>query len=153
MQKRRGLATVYWFTLLFVCGLLAGCSEPPSDEALLRLAIAQMEKSAEAKEIRPILAFLADDFLGNKRYRKANIGAMLLLHFRQNQHIHVYLHIVELGIQGDQAKIQCQVVLAGRDEKIVPNRARILLIDSDWQKRNGEWKVVKASWKDPYIQS
>ena len=112
-----------------------------------------MEKAAEAKAIRPILAFLADDFLGNKVYRKANIGGMLLLHFRQNQHIHVYVHIVKIEVKGETAKLQCQVVLAGRDEKIIPKQARILVIDSDWQKRDGEWKVVRASWQDSFIQS
>jgi ketosteroid isomerase-like protein len=152
MRYWQGHGHVYWFTLLLVFGLLAGCSELASDETRLRQAIADMEKAAEAKQIRPILAYLADDFLGNKVYRKANIGGMLLLHFRQNQHIHVYLHIVELKIKADQAQIQCQVVLAGRDEKIVPERARILVIDSDWQKRDGEWQVVKAHWKDPFIQ-
>ena len=153
MRLQRGIRNVYWITLFLVFGLLPGCSEPPSDETRLRQAIAAMEKAAEAKEVRPILAFLADDFLGNKVYRKANIGGMLLLHFRQNQHIHVYLHIVELNIKGEQAKIQCQIVLAGRDEKVMPKRGRILVIDSDWQKREGEWRVVKASWKDMFSQS
>ena len=144
---------MYWVTLFLVCGVLPGCSEPPSDDTRLRQAIASMEKAAEAKAIRPILAFLADDFLGNKVYRKANIGGMLLLHFRQNQHIHVYVHIVKMEVKGETAKLQCQVVLAGRDEKIIPKQARILVIDSDWQKRDGEWKVVRASWQDSFIQS
>ena len=152
MRQRQGIQYVYWFTLFLIFGFLAACNEPPSDEARLRQAIADMEKAAEAKEIRPILVFLAEDFLGNKAFRKANIGGILLLHFRQNQHIHVYLHIVKLAIKGEHAQIQCQVVLAGRAEKIVPERARILAIDSDWQKRDGEWQVVKARWKDPFSQ-
>jgi hypothetical protein len=152
MRQRQGLGYVYWFTLLLVLGFIAACSEPASEETRLRQVIADMEKAAEAKQVRPILAYLADDFLGNKVYRKANIGGMLLLHFRQNQHIHVYLHIVEMKIKDAQAQIQCQVILAGRDEKVVPERARILVIDSDWQKRDGEWSVVKAHWKDPFIQ-
>lgn len=152
MRQWQGFGFVYWFTLLLVFGLNTSCSKPESDETRLRQTIADMEKAAEAKQIRPILAFLTDDFLGNKVYRKANIGGMLLLHFRQNQHVHVYLHIVELKIKDEQAQIQCQVVLAGRDEKIIPQRARILVIDSDWQKRDGEWQVVNAHWKDPFIQ-
>jgi hypothetical protein len=152
MRQWQGFGFVYWFTLLLVFGLITACSEPESDEIRLRQAIADMEKAAEAKQIRPILAFLTEDFLGNKVYRKANIGGMLLLHFRQNQHVHVYLHIVELKIKDEQAQIQCQVVLAGRDEKIIPQRARILVIDSDWQKHDGAWQVVKARWKDPFIQ-
>ena len=152
MRRRYGVQNVYWFTLLLVLGVSAGCSEPAPDATRLRQAIAEMEKAAEAKQTGPILDYLAEDFLGNKVYRKANIRAMLLLHFRQNQHIHIYLRITELSIKHNQAQLSCQVILAGRGEKLVPQRGRVLVIQSDWQKRDGEWRVVKARWKDPLLQ-
>jgi ketosteroid isomerase-like protein len=152
MRRQYEMRNVYWFTLLLVFGFLAACSEPVPDETRLRQAIAQMEKAAEAKQTGPILDYLADDFLGNKVYRKVNIRAMLLLHYRQNQHIHVYLRIAELTIQGQQAKLTCQVILAGRGEKLVPERGRVLVIHSNWQKRDGEWRLVKAHWRDPLLQ-
>lgn len=138
--------------VIVTIGFMAACSEPVPDEARLRQAVAEMEKAAEAKDTRPILDYLADDFLANKTYRKAKIRGMLFLQFRQNQHIHVYLHITELKITDDRAQLTCQVILAGRDEKIVPKRGRILVIHSSWQKRDGKWQVVRAQWRDPLLQ-
>ena len=146
------LQNVRCITLLLLLGLFAGCTEPPDDERLLRQAIGNIEKAAEDKEIRPILAYLAADFLGNQRLRKANIQGTLLWNFRQNQHIHVYLHKIDIKLNGGQAQVICQLILAGRDEKVVPERARVLVIDSEWYKRDGQWLAVKAQWKDPIYQ-
>jgi hypothetical protein len=153
MQRLRARQNVNFITFLLMLVFLAACSEPLPDETRLRQAVADMEKAAEAKQTGPILDYLAKDFLGNKIYRKANIRGMLLLQFHQNQHIHIYLHIVELKIKNAQAQIQVQVVLAGRDKKIIPEHARILVIDSDWQKRDGEWRVIKARWQDGLFHS
>lgn len=152
MPRRHWIQSVYWFSLLLLLGWQVGCNAPVPDETRLRQVIADMEKAVEAKQTGPILDYLADDFLGNKAYRKANIRGMLLLHFRQNQHIHVYLRIADLAIKGEQARLTCQVVLAGRGEKIVPERGRVLVIHSVWRKRDGEWRVVQASWNDPLLQ-
>lgn len=152
MRRFHGTQNVYWITLCLVLSWLTGCSESVPDETRLRQAISAMEQAAEAKQTRVILDYLSEDFLGNKVYRKANIRGMLLLHFHQNQHIHVYLRIVDLVVKDGLAFLTCQVILAGQDEKIVPERGRILVIDSDWEKRDGEWRVVRAHWKDPFLQ-
>ncbi len=153
MRLLPGLQNVYWITFLLIYGVLAACSEPASDETRLRQAIADMEKAAEARQTGPILDYLAEDFLGNQVYRKVNIRAMLLLQFRQNRHVHVYLRITELTIKGAQAQLTCQVILVGRGEKVIPERGRVLVIHSDWEKRDGEWRVVTAHWNDPLFQS
>ena len=152
MQQSRGIQNVYWFTFLLAAAFLTGCSEPLPDETRLRQAVTDMEKATEARQPGPILDYLADDFLGNETYRKANIRGMLLVQFRQNPHIHVYLRIAALSVQQAQAHLQCQLILAGRDQKLVPERGRVMVIDSDWQKRDGEWRVVRATWKDPLLQ-
>lgn len=152
MRQRRRKQIVFWFAICVIIGQLIACSESASDETRLRQAVANMEKAVEAKQLRPILAYLAGDFVGNQGYRKANIGAMLLLQFRQNQHVHVLLHITAITIRANQAQLRCEVLLVGRDQRVVPKHARALVIDSNWQKRDGEWRVVRASWRDPVLQ-
>lgn len=141
-----------WVTLCCLLAMAAACHKQSSAEDALRAAVSAMERAAEAKQIRPILVYLAEDFQGNGRLRKANIGGMLLLRFRQNQHVHVYLHIVDLQVTGMKATMRCQLILAGRDEKILPQRGRALVIDSDWQRRDGKWQVTQASWRDGLVQ-
>lgn len=144
---------VSWITLSMLAGGVAACSKPPSDETRLRQAVADMEKAAEAKQLNPILAYLGEDFLGNHIYRKANMSGMLVYQFHRNQHVHVFLHITGLTIKADHAQLRCEVLLAGRGQQVVPDRARVLVIKSDWRKRDGKWQVMRASWKDPLSQS
>jgi len=140
---------VRWFTLSSLLALTAACSQQDSDEQRLRQAVAAIQSAAEAGQVRPILDHLAEDFQGNGRYRKANIGDMLLLQFRQNPHVHTFLRITRLMVNGERARMRCRVLLAGRGEqKIVPERARVLVIDSEWQRLDGEWRVQKADWHD-----
>lgn len=144
----------YTLIILFIINglLIYGCSEPPDDEQLLQQALKKMEKAAESKVSTDILDYLAEDFMGNQQFRKANIKGMLFLHFRRHKNVHIFLHDVEIQLRGQQATVHCQVILAGRGEKIMPEQARILEIESIWQKRDGDWRVVSASWKDPYYQ-
>lgn len=136
---------------LLSCGLLLwNCSKPPDDEQLIRQSMQAIQTAAEAKAIGEILEYLADDFIGNRQLRKANIRGMLLLHFRQNQNVHAFLHSVEVTVNGNKADVTCQVILAGRGEEIIPERARVLDIQSKWEKRNDRWQIVEASWQDPY---
>lgn len=132
--------------------LLGGCSQPMSDEASLRHAVAEIEKAAEARQTGPILDYLDDHFTGNEIYRKTNMRAMLLFQFRQNPHVHVFLHITQIQIRGETAKLACEILLAGRDKRVLPERARAMVVDTLWQKRDGNWRVLRARWRDPLLQ-
>jgi hypothetical protein len=146
--KNPPLYLIFAGILLF----LAGCAEPPDEEQVLRQHMKKIEQAAERKLSGDILAYLAEDFLGNDQFRKANIKGMLFVHFRRNKNVHVFLHDVGIEVLADKAMVKCQVILAGREENIMPERARILEITSQWQKRDGDWQVVSASWKDPYYE-
>lgn len=143
---------VRWITLFGLLALAAACSRKSTDEGRLRRAMAEMVTAAEAKQVRPILDYLAEEFQGNGSYRKANIGGMLYYYYQHNRHVQVFLHIVRLKISGAKAAVRCQVVLSGRDQKLVPDRARVLVIDSQWHRTDGEWRVQSANWRDGLVQ-
>lgn len=136
-----------------LCGLvLASCSDLPDDEQYIHQSMQRIEAAAEAKSSKDILDYLADDFLGNKVLRKANIKGMLFLYFRRHKNIHVFLQGVSVVITGNSAQVSCQVILAGREDRIMPERAKVLEIKSRWQKRGDEWLIVEANWKDPLLE-
>lgn len=142
-------------SLLILCGalfLLGACSQPVSNEAKLRQAVAKMEKAAEARQSGPILDYLSSQFIGNGTYRKANIQSMLRLFFSQNPHVRVFLHISRIQLRHGSAQLTCKVLLTGWNKSVLPEHARALVVDTHWQKRDGEWRVVRARWQDPLIQ-
>ena len=140
-------------TMIFLSNVLfLGCSKPADDEQLIRESIKVMVKAAEIKSSGDILSYLAEDFMGNRQFRKTNIKGMLFVHFRRHKNVHVFLHNTAIEVAGLSAQVNCQVILAGRGEELLPEQARVLEINSRWQKLDGKWLVVSASWKDPYYQ-
>jgi len=143
-----------WLGLLLSAGLLLiGCSEPVDDAVLIRQRVAEMETATEAKQLGDVMQPVHKDFLGNKRIRKANLKALVLLHFRRNKNVHVYINDLEVILQDaevGEAIVTCNVVMAGRNQTL-PEHARVLQVSSIWKKIEGDWFVVSASWKDPLL--
>lgn len=148
------LKNVRNITLLLLALLVAGCAEPPpEDEVLINRHLTSMLQAAQNKDLDTILSYLDEDFLGNGRIRKANIKGMLFLHFRQNTHLHVLMRVAEIKVEGESAEVMTQVITAGREENLIPERGRVLEITSRWAKRDGDWRVMEASWRDPLYES
>ncbi|MGD8783872.1 MAG: hypothetical protein PVG75_05520 [Thioalkalispiraceae bacterium] len=138
----------YWLLLPIV---LAGCgTEPVDDEARIRQRVADMVNATEAKELGEVMAPVAEEFLGNQRIRKTNLKGLVLLHFRRHKNLHVFVNDLEVILEAEQARVTCNVVLAGRNQTL-PERARVLNLTSNWEKRDDDWFVVSAQWKDPLL--
>jgi len=132
--------------------LLSACSEPIDDEVRIRQRVAEMVTATEAKELGDVMEPVHEDFLGNKSIRKANLRGLVLLHFRRNKNVHVFVNDLEviLNSNHDEAEVTCDVVMAGRN-KTLPEIARVLQVTSVWKKIDDDWLVVSASWKDPFL--
>ena len=152
-----GLWRVNWrvslrlaWPLIMAFVLLACGNEPVDDEARIRQRIDDMVKAAEAKELGEVLEPIADEFLGNKRIRKINLKGLVLVHFRRHKNVHVFVNDIEVVLKDKKAEVSCNVVLAGRNQTL-PERARILQVNSSWEKRDDDWFVLSASWEDPIM--
>ena len=130
--------------------LWAGCSEPLPDEARIRQRIESMSAATANKDLAEVLAPVHEDFLGNQRIRKANLKGLVFVHFRRHKHVHVFVHDVQVSVNGASAEVSCNVILAGR-EQLLPEQGRVLQVVSQWKKIDGDWMVMSASWQDPFI--
>ena len=72
------------------------------------------------------------------------------MHFRRHQHVLVYVHDVQIRIQGTTAEVSCHLLLAGR-EQVLPEQGKVLQVTSQWKKIDGDWWVMTASWQDPFL--
>lgn len=133
---------------------LAACSEPVDDKSQIRARVAAMETASEARDLSAALEPVHDSFVGNKRISKPNLRGLLLLNFRQNKNVHVLVNgldiIVDKNAKPLSANVKCNLALAGRDGSL-PKAARVLQVESVWQKHGDEWFVVSASWRDPLV--
>lgn len=148
------MKSVRYITFLLAMLLGTGCSEPPpDDEVLINRHLSSMLQAAQSKDLDRFLSYLDEEFLGNGRIRKANIKGMLFLHFNRNKHLHVLMRVAEMQIDGAEATVLTHVVTAGREENLLPERGKVLEIKSRWVKRDDDWRMVEASWRDPVYES
>ena len=109
----------FTFLLLGLIGLglmLNACTEPVDDEARIRQRVAEMVTATEAKELGEVMDPVQEDFLGNKRIRKANLRGLVLIHFRRHKNVHVFVNDLEVVLNNDEAEVTCDVVMAGRNK-------------------------------------
>ena len=143
--QRHSLCLLALTTLLW-----AGCSEPIPDEARIRQRIEAMSAATAEKDLAAVMAPIQEDFLGNQRIRKPNLKGLVYLHFSRHKHVHVFVHDVQVSVNGDHAKVSCNLVLAGRED-LLPEQGRVLKVLSQWKKIAGDWMVMSASWQDPFV--
>jgi ketosteroid isomerase-like protein len=97
-----------------------------------------------------VMAPIHADFMGNERIRKPNLKGLVYIHFGRHKHLHVFVHDVQVSVNGDRAEVSCNLVLAGREE-LLPDQGRVLKVLSQWKKIDGDWMVMSARWQDPFI--
>ncbi len=149
---------VYKLTIILFSFIVISCSEPVDDEAQIRARVTQMVAATEAKDMGSVLAPVHKDFLGNTRIRRANLRGLVLLHFQRNKNVHVLVNNLEIELDSPieansetkSAKVSCNVVMAGRN-KTLPETGRVLSVESEWQKFDGDWFVMSAKWRDPIV--
>ncbi|OGW59746.1 MAG: hypothetical protein A2V83_06550 [Nitrospirae bacterium RBG_16_64_22] len=136
-----------WFCGVLTAGLLLlslGCARE-TDEARIGRAIDEIVQAIETKESGKAVARLAEDYRDFEGRTPAETRGFLLLHFRRNPKIRIYILAQSIRVEGNSANVRSHVAAVGVEE-IVPERGEAYLVSSRWERRNGEWKTVYASW-------
>ncbi|MEK6813307.1 MAG: hypothetical protein AABY65_01035 [Nitrospirota bacterium] len=136
-----------WPWGILTSGLLLlslGCARE-TDEARIGRAIHEIVQAIEAKESGKAVGHLAEDYRDFEGRTPAETRGFLLLHFRRNPKIRIYILAQAVGVDGKTATVRSNVAAVGL-EGIVPERGQAYLVTSRWEKRDGEWKAVFAEW-------
>lgn len=100
------------FVVLVLYPILLACSEPQSDEQLIRTALDKMSQAVKVKQRQDLLAYLSHDFRGQQRMSKADINGLIFYHFRRNQQLVIVLSGVTVEVKVGQAMVSAIFCLA-----------------------------------------
>lgn len=106
-----------------------------------------MSQAVKAKQRQDLLAYLSNDFRGQQRMSKADMNGLIFYHFRLNQQLVVILSGVTVEVKAGQADVSAYLLLTGTNTTL-PQRGRLLKVDSSWQKEQDQWRVITANWQD-----
>ncbi len=133
-------------SLLLLGVSLVGCSAPTDDETRLRHQLEQVAAAIEQHDRETVLQVLAEDFRTFQGQVAQDINRMLLLQFRQNKHIEVFLYDVEVTLLPLVADVELQALLMGSSQWL-PERGRRYQVQLRWHKQNDDWRLSRLSWQ------
>jgi hypothetical protein len=151
--RRRKTAVQFRLLAVFLACLfvLGGCSEERTIEQQIIAVIRDMEAHIENGERRPFMQRVAEDFSGqNGVMNKQQVNAIVLYQLHRNQRVHAQLLPVHVTSDSpDLAEAKFSALVTG-GPGLLPDQGQKFEFHTFWQRRDGEWKLVKADW-DPNV--
>jgi hypothetical protein len=132
--------------LLLLSASLVGCSSPTDDETRLRQQLDQVAEAIEQHDRDTVMEVLAEDFRTSEGQVAQDINRMLLLQFRQNKRIQVFLYDVEVKLFPPMAEVELQALLLGSSQWL-PEQGRRYEVQMRWQKQEDDWHLTRLKWR------
>lgn len=138
-------------TALVLLVLLAACSKPDSPEAQVRAVIDRMERAAEERSVRDVLALVSAQYRDDYGNGRDDVGRAVRGYFIANQSIHLLTRIEALSFPtDDEARATVLVAMLGRDAAAANAwnlAADLYRFELAIIREQGEWKVTWARWQ------
>ena len=133
---------------LVLCALTAivACHRDSPEEAL-RVQLQEMQSAAGEGRMGDFMKGVAGDFTGNEGMDRAALHNLLRMQALAKSNLGVATGPLQIQMQGNQATVRFDVLLAGGSGRFLPDSARTYSITSGWRIEGGEWRVYYAQWK------
>ena len=136
------------FSFLILSGLflLAACSKPQTDEAMIEAKISQLQQAIENHDQGDFMEVIDEHYTDQLHNDRKNLQRMLLGFFLRYKDISVFASAHQIEVNQIRANVQSQVVVTG-GEHLIPDSARHYQVHSCWKKVSGEWLLSCLKWK------
>lgn len=129
--------------------LLGACHH--SDADIIKGKLAKATEAAEDADVRGVTDFVAEDFKAGDEFDKPALKGYLAGRLLRGDKITIVRRNESIAVDGASATASFDAALMSGDRKqlkgLVPNRLGTYHFDLTLAKRDGEWLVTKAAWK------
>lgn len=138
--------------LAFAALLLLGACSKKSDEDLIRERIRSALVAVNAKKAGDVVADADEHFRGPRDMDLRQTRRIIAGYFLSAGWIRAFERGLEVQVDHAEAHAVLEVVLAqGQQIKslqdVLPTNGTVLQVDLDLEKRDGEWRFVKADYR------
>jgi hypothetical protein len=127
--------------------LLTGCSQPPVEEAITQ-AITDMARAIEQRQTGTVMDGLHPELQISERSHgtvgRDEARRLLMAVFYRHRNINIILTNIQVtpdSLRDDRATARFNALVTGGSGGLLPDRAQLYRIDSDWQ-YDGDWKLI-----------
>lgn len=131
--------------LLLTLGMLGGCSESTSEQAL-RGSVASLQGSIEKRDASALAEVLADDFLGPEGMDRGGARRVASLMFMRYRDVGVTLGPLELEMHERHATVRFSAMVSGGNG-LLPERGQVYDVTTGWRHSGDDWELVTARWQ------
>lgn len=131
---------------LVMSTMLLACSPPPDDETRLRQHLAQLAEAIEQHDRQTIMQQLTVDFRTTQGLLPQDINRIMVMQFRQNRQIQVFLYDIEVELMPVTADVELEALLLGSSQWL-PEKGQRYQVKMRWQKLEEEWRLARMDWQ------
>jgi hypothetical protein len=132
---------------VFCCLLAISACHRDSPEGELRAQLQEMQSAASEGRMGDFIEGVTDDFVGNEGIDRAALHNLLRMQALGKSNVSTTTGPLRIQMQGDQATVRFDVILAGGSGRFVPDSAQTYSIISGWRIEAGKWRVYYAQWE------
>lgn len=144
----------FFLTVLCILFFSIGCSEPPTDEDVIRGVIQEMARASEAKDIKGMIRHVSEDYRDDYGNNRKALKGLFLYQVIRPEPITVFVRSVGVEVEGETALADIRVIMVrgtgveGMDE-ILKAKSAGYRIDAVFGKEaGGAWRIKSAEWRD-----
>ncbi len=143
-RKILGVGVSVMMAFLFVIS----CHRDP-DERLIKAILEQIRQSTEQKDFDACLTFVSEDYQDNLDLRKHQLKERLERAFLGYPRLEIHHGISKFEKQGSGIRVVLKFKITGvqgdRKERLFGGALLAKSLTVDFEKREGEWKVVNST--------
>jgi len=149
-NKIRAIPVFFVILLMAVSVSCQHACHKETEEDRVNNTIYAIQKGAERKDIRTILAHISKKYRDTQGNDHEGIKGLLLFYFYQHKSISVILNNLEVTVREASATARFEAILSGRagdSGTILPETLGAYRFSVNFSKESGEWRVVAAQWE------
>jgi len=143
---RQKTVLLFIAALVLVFGLLTGCAEEKSDEAMILEQIKILQEAIEAHDRGKFMAVIDSEYYDQLNSDRKSLQRMLLGFFLRYKDISVYVSASQVAVMQVRAEVQSQILVTG-GKGLLPESARHYQVTSCWKKVADDWLLSCLEWE------
>ena len=141
--QRAGLAAGV-FALMTV---LSACTSSDPEQAL-RDRLEGLQQAVTDRDPAAVQQFLADDFIGNEGLDRQGARQRVAMYALRYRDVSATAGPLQIERDGDHATVRFTVALTAGSGGLLPERGRVLAVETGWRHDGDTWLVTSMRWQD-----
>lgn len=138
--------------VVFCAGFLLDCSKPKTDADLVKEAVTEVARAAEAKDVRDVMKYISKDYRGDDGSDYNAVKGIVFAQLFREDAVSIFIRGLDVDVTGDKAAAHLRVVMtrgkAVASLKDVPREAAdAIKFEIVFKREDGAWKAVNAGWE------